>query len=521
MAVLSTQVDRAADSFRARRERMETLVAELARANVRSSPQGGGEKAVERHRSRGKLTARERIDRLVDPGSAFLELNALAAWELYDGDAPSAGHRHGHRRRRGPPVRHRRQRRDGQGRLLLPADGEEAPARAGGRAPEPASVPLPRRLGRRVPAAPGRGLPRPRPLRAHLLQPGAPVGARDPADRLGHGLLHRRRRVRAGDVGRDRDRSRDRDDLHRRPATREGRDRTGRHRGGARRRRRPHASLGSRRPLRDLGRARARDLPRDRPAPRSPTPGPLGARASGAAGARPRRPVRPRARGLPPRARRARGDRADRRRLALPRVQGAVRRDARLRLRADRGLSRSRSSPTRACSSRSPRRRARTSSSSPASAGSRSSSSRTSPASWSARSTRRAGSRATARSSSWQSRARRCPSSRSSSAARSAPATTRCAAARTSRGSSGCGRTRGSRSWAASRRRRCSRWSATAIRTRSARPTRPKGIPYYSTARLWDDGIIDPLDTRRVLALGLAAAANAPVPETTFGIFRM
>jgi acetyl-CoA carboxylase carboxyltransferase component len=48
-----------------------------------------------------------------------------------------------------------------------------------------------------------------------------------------------------------------------------------------------------------------------------------------------------------------------------------------------------------------------------------------------------------------------------------------------------------------------------------------EGNPYYSSARLWDDGIIDPLDTRRVLALGLAAAANAPVPETTFGVFRM
>ena len=48
-----------------------------------------------------------------------------------------------------------------------------------------------------------------------------------------------------------------------------------------------------------------------------------------------------------------------------------------------------------------------------------------------------------------------------------------------------------------------------------------EGNPYHSTARLWDDGIIDPLDTRRVLALGLAAAANAPVPDTVFGIFRM
>ncbi len=48
-----------------------------------------------------------------------------------------------------------------------------------------------------------------------------------------------------------------------------------------------------------------------------------------------------------------------------------------------------------------------------------------------------------------------------------------------------------------------------------------EGNPYYSTARLWDDGIVDPLDTRKVLALGLAAAANAPIPETTFGVFRM
>jgi 3-methylcrotonyl-CoA carboxylase beta subunit len=48
-----------------------------------------------------------------------------------------------------------------------------------------------------------------------------------------------------------------------------------------------------------------------------------------------------------------------------------------------------------------------------------------------------------------------------------------------------------------------------------------EGNPYYSTARLWDDGIIDPLDTRRVLALGLAAATNAPIESSTFGVFRM
>src|SRR5216117_2995342 len=69
---------------------MAALVAEL-RERTAAVARGGGEQAVERHRSRGKLPARERIDRLVDPDTAFLELNALAAWGLYDDEAPSAG----------------------------------------------------------------------------------------------------------------------------------------------------------------------------------------------------------------------------------------------------------------------------------------------------------------------------------------------------------------------------------------------------------------------------------------------
>jgi acetyl-CoA carboxylase carboxyltransferase component len=48
-----------------------------------------------------------------------------------------------------------------------------------------------------------------------------------------------------------------------------------------------------------------------------------------------------------------------------------------------------------------------------------------------------------------------------------------------------------------------------------------EGSPYYSTARLWDDGIIDPVDTRKVLAIGLSAAYNAPIGETHYGVFRM
>ncbi len=48
-----------------------------------------------------------------------------------------------------------------------------------------------------------------------------------------------------------------------------------------------------------------------------------------------------------------------------------------------------------------------------------------------------------------------------------------------------------------------------------------QGHPYYATARLWDDGIIDPVDTRRVLGLAISASLNAPIESTRFGVFRM
>ncbi len=48
-----------------------------------------------------------------------------------------------------------------------------------------------------------------------------------------------------------------------------------------------------------------------------------------------------------------------------------------------------------------------------------------------------------------------------------------------------------------------------------------QGSPYYATARLWDDGIIDPVDTRRVLGIGLQVAYGTPIPEPRFGVFRM
>ena len=48
-----------------------------------------------------------------------------------------------------------------------------------------------------------------------------------------------------------------------------------------------------------------------------------------------------------------------------------------------------------------------------------------------------------------------------------------------------------------------------------------QGHPYYASARLWDDGVIDPIDTRQVVALGISAALNAPVEPTRYGVFRM
>jgi acetyl-CoA carboxylase carboxyltransferase component len=88
--ILESRVDRAAPEFAENRARMEALVEELRERHGRVA-EGGGAKAIEKHRARGKLLARERVDRLLDPGSSFLELNALAAWDLYGGDAPAAG----------------------------------------------------------------------------------------------------------------------------------------------------------------------------------------------------------------------------------------------------------------------------------------------------------------------------------------------------------------------------------------------------------------------------------------------
>ncbi|MGH8220383.1 MAG: carboxyl transferase domain-containing protein [Steroidobacteraceae bacterium] len=90
MPRLLTRVEPASESFRANAERMGALAVELRERSARASL-GGGEDARRRHTGRGKLLPRERVDRLLDPGSPFLELSALAASGMYEDQAPAAG----------------------------------------------------------------------------------------------------------------------------------------------------------------------------------------------------------------------------------------------------------------------------------------------------------------------------------------------------------------------------------------------------------------------------------------------
>ncbi len=87
---LTTKVDSASAEFAANRAEHERLLADLRERTARAA-QGGGQRARERHAQRGKLAARERVQRLCDPETPFLELSALAAEEMYGGQAPGAG----------------------------------------------------------------------------------------------------------------------------------------------------------------------------------------------------------------------------------------------------------------------------------------------------------------------------------------------------------------------------------------------------------------------------------------------
>src|ERR1051325_11293780 len=87
---LESHVQPSSPEFLANQAQMVRLVTKL-RDRMGTARQGGGERSLQRHREQGKLPVRDRIDRLIDPGSPFLELSPLAAYGMYDDDAPGAG----------------------------------------------------------------------------------------------------------------------------------------------------------------------------------------------------------------------------------------------------------------------------------------------------------------------------------------------------------------------------------------------------------------------------------------------
>ncbi|GIL17542.1 MAG: methylcrotonoyl-CoA carboxylase [Oligoflexia bacterium] len=90
MEVIQSEIDVHSPEFKANKEAMLSSV-DLFRDRLAQVKLGGGADAISKHKSRGKLTARERIEALVDAGTSFLEFSTLAAWDMYEGQAPSAG----------------------------------------------------------------------------------------------------------------------------------------------------------------------------------------------------------------------------------------------------------------------------------------------------------------------------------------------------------------------------------------------------------------------------------------------
>ena len=199
MHKIESLINKSSPTFKANQDRMRQLVAEL-RAHLAAAREGGGAKYLQRHREQGKMPVRERIARLIDPGSPFLELSQLAGYKVYEDDTPGAGIVTGIGRVSGRDV------------VIIAND---ATVKGGTYCPvtvkkhlRAQQIALDNRLpclylvdsGGAFSAAAGRRVSRSRAFRTHLLQSGAPVRRAHRADSCRHGLVHGRVGVRAGDV---------------------------------------------------------------------------------------------------------------------------------------------------------------------------------------------------------------------------------------------------------------------------------------------------------------------------------
>src|SRR5438045_4803576 len=90
MGIIETRIDRNSPEFQENTHHFQQIIDQLSK-RIQLIQQGGGEDAIAKHRKRNKLLARERIQLLCDPNTPFLELSPLAAWDMYENDAPSAG----------------------------------------------------------------------------------------------------------------------------------------------------------------------------------------------------------------------------------------------------------------------------------------------------------------------------------------------------------------------------------------------------------------------------------------------
>src|SRR5581483_10679419 len=90
MAIIETHIDRNSPEFQENNAYSLQLIEQLTQ-HVEQVQQGGGADAIAKHRKRDKMLARERIQLLCDPDTPFLEFSPLAAWDMYDNDAPAAG----------------------------------------------------------------------------------------------------------------------------------------------------------------------------------------------------------------------------------------------------------------------------------------------------------------------------------------------------------------------------------------------------------------------------------------------
>ena len=267
MERIESRINTSSPEYRQNFALMEAAVKQL-REEVERVRQGGPEQSRRRHLERGKLLVRDRIRKLLDPQSAFMELSPLAAWGMYDDEAPGAGIVTGIGRLQGREVVVVANDATVKGGTYYPITVKKHL-----RAQEIAlqnhlpCVYLVDSGGAFLPLQVG-GLPRPRALRAHLLQHGADVGRGNPAGRGGDGIVHGGRRLRAGDVRREYHRARAGHDFPRRPAAGARGHRRGSHRRGTGRRRRAHAAQRRERSSGRRRRARARDRALDLREPR-------------------------------------------------------------------------------------------------------------------------------------------------------------------------------------------------------------------------------------------------------------